>query len=429
MYRIAICIMTRNREELVRDFLESCADHYTEAGIDICVYDSSDNDDTRRLVTQWQGRGRLLYSRLSPEMSLYEKELLIFREHGEKQSYDFISLSNDATQFSREDMNKVLSLLDRSYDFVVYDNEPGIGTRQFTDPEELFMTYCEAYHLGSSMVNVHTMLRDVDWESYRPVFGPGGGDAFLFYYRRFLELDSFRALHVEIETRRMSALKKDSYYNSDNVLAAMNVVHSFEGLPDYYKRKWELCRRFNSEALMGGISDFVLYRKQGTFNLRRLLGCWKMWDKMTFVPRGRLLLLAMTPRGVLLRSSARKRARCLKELRTFCDRHAQIAVYGAGNHGAAWGEYLSRHGIAFDFYCVTKRKPGKYEFMGHPVRVFDELGDSAAETGFIVALSKDNTAQVLPGLRSAAGDAHVFYDPQFETEIREETGYQAYSAI
>jgi hypothetical protein len=319
--------------------------------------------------------------------------------------------------------------METSYDYIVFDNEPGIGTQVFTDPEKLFMTYCEAYHVGASMVNVHTMLANVDWGRYETVFMPDGGETFLFYYNRFLEIETFRALHIEITARRMSALKTRSVYNGDNVQAALNVIHAFGQLPDHYTRKWEICRRFNAEALMYNLSDVLLYRKQGVFTLKRVLRHWRLWDKITYIPRWKLLLVAMLPQKGLIRWSDRQKARGLKRLRQFYAKHRQIAVYGAGNHGAAFGQYLENHDLPVAFYCVSRRKPGKYEFMGRPVRVFDELAEEKDGTGFIVALAKRNAPQVLPELMRTVGEEHVFYDTLYETKIREEVGYQSYSAI
>lgn len=428
-YSIAFCMITYERSELVREFLNNCLSYYVECGIDIYIYDSSVGDDTKRLVEEWPDQKHLSYTRMPSELLLYEKERLIFQEYGEKQEYDFVWLSNDSTQYSREDVRRILSGLDSAYDYIVFDNERGIGTREFTDPEELFMSYCEAYHVGASMVNVHTMLFHVAWERYENVFSPTGGESFLFYYFRFLELNSFCALHIEIESRRLSALKKRSVYNVDNIQAAVNVAHAFEQLPDYYTRKWEICRRFNAESLMINASDVLLYRKQGIFTLYRVLQHWSLWKKITYIPRWKLLLFALLPQNVLIQCSDWKKEYNLKRLRQFCKAHARVAIYGAGNHGAAFGEYLIAHDIPFDFYCVTRRKPGKYVFMEHPVHTFDEVSDAYDEIGFVVALSRKNAPQVLPTLRRTVGKQHIFYNRSYETAIREEMGYQAYSAI
>ena len=85
--------------------------------------------------------------------------------------------------------------------------------------------------------------------------------------------------------------------------------------------------------------------------------------------------------------------------------------------------------MEFYAYCVSRRKPGKFSFREHPVYTFEQLEPALDGIGFIVALQKTSADEVLPTLREKTGEKHVFYDPAFEMDIRDELGYQAFSGF
>lgn len=428
-HSVALCIPTHGRSELVRDFLESCADYYIPSGVDIYYYDSSADRQTEAVVTSWKDQEHVHYIRMEGA-PLGEKLLRIFQGDGLRKEYDFLWLSNDATQFIPSDLALILQNLSESYDFIEFDNFPNIETRVFTDPDELLGANTNCVHIGASVMNVRTMLRDVDWSKYEKYFTDGqaynNNSYYIFYFVRFLELNNFHALHLRISGMRVSPLKKSTFYSHDLVSQTVeNTVAVHCQLPVRYSNRWKSCAWCASMIVLGTFSDILLYRREGFYSLRHFIRYWSNWDKVTSLPRSQLFIAAILPRRFLTWQYEKRKQNGLKRLRDFCERHKKIAIYGAGTRGNVMGEYMELHHIPYDCYCVTSRRPGKTEFRQHPVRAFSEIdAEELKDTGFVLSLYQIYLDEVLSALLEKVDRRDILYDIQFDKDIRYELGYR-----
>ncbi len=401
-------------------------------------FDSSEDDATEKAVLNWPEQEHLFYISLPQEMTLNEKFLRIFKRTDLKKDYDFLSISNDSTQHSAEAVQLLAEQLDLKYDFIDLGYQEKLKTRVFTDPDEYLLDcVVSIQHIGASLMNTHTMLTGIAWSKYEAFFLARGesewsamGADLLFYLQRFLELEHFHALHIQI-TRRMrkfSALKKTSFYERDMIrFMCEGWVHTFAQISDAYTNKWKACREAGSAYTMRMASDFLLYKRQGLYSLPVFLRYWRVWDKVTRVPRPQLILVSLPPRAWVERYYQRRMERGTRRLKAFCESFPRIMIYGAGGHGYVYGAYLTDQGQAYEGFCVSSRKPGKEVYAGHPVYELSELEGKLEQIGFIVALQRLNAEAVLPMLRGKTDAKHIFYDPSFESDIRYELGYQAFS--
>lgn len=439
-YSVALCIPTYERSDLVRDFLENCGRDYADAGIDIYYYDSSESDDTANVVQSWPEQEHLFYVRLPHTITLNEKMYRIFRGNDLKKPYDFISLSNDSTQHSREALQLLQEHMSLDYDFIDVGYQSALQTKAYSDPDEYLLECIESIqHIGSTFLNVRTMLTGVDWDSYAPVFlsrgGPGwshmGADLYL-YFRRFLALEHFSALHLHIERwmRRTSPLRKSSFYEKDMIrYACEGWVQTFDRLPDAYISKWDACRKSASKYIMTGVSDFFLYRRRGLFSLPVFFRYWAVWEKVTYVSRFALFYASLIPRSWLEKRYSERERKGLQKLKAFCGRFPRTVIYGAGNHGYAYNAYMELHQLDYEAFCESRKKPDKNQFAGHAVYSLAELEADLENIGFIIALQELNAKEVVPMLKQKIGDYHIFYEPLFEAEMRCQLGFEAFGTM
>lgn len=436
-YNIALCIPTRNSAAMVQDFLERCSSHYIGTGIDIYYYDSSEDDATKEVVCGWEkNKNHIHYIRMPAETTLAEKQLHILMGRGLKKSYDFLSLSNDSTQYSAKVIQQIVNGICLEYDFIVYSNDKELKTRTYTNPD-LFLLECGRWsmHLGGSMMNVHTMLNEVDWDAYRNLFDPVSGEYsdvismgayYGFYFRRFLEMPSFRAMHLEIERRSLSPLKRRSmYYNMVIPYLCEGWVRTFRQIPDEYTNKWIVCRATASQYVSGTKSAFLLLRSQKQYYISHFFQYWSVWKKITPVPRRSLFWIACIPPKLIIWFYEQRKRIGKKKLEDFCRRHSQVYVYGAGNHGSVYGKYLDSIGQPYVF-CATTVREEKKELMGRPIFAIDQVVKHLDGVGFIVAMTQRNAKSVLGRLTEEAGKEHIFYDEAFDIDLRSEFGYQSF---
>ena len=437
-YSLALCIVTCGRSELISDFLNNCANSYADAGIDLYFFDSSEDEATEKAVLEWPERNGLFYVRLSPETTLNEKFLRILQETDLKEKYDFLSISNDSTQHSAEALQLLMDRVDLKYDFIDLGYQETLKTREYTDPNEYLLKCVESImHIGASWMNVHTMLTGVDWNEYESLFllrgdteWSGMGADVCFYLRRFLEVEHFCVLHLQI-TRRMrkfSALKKSAFYERDMIrYLCEGWIQTFDHVPSAYTDKWKACREAASAYTTRTVSDFLLYKRQGLYNLSAFLKYWRVWNKVTKLPRWQLFLASLLPRAWVERYYTRRAERGVRRLKAFCESFPRVMIYGAGGHGYVYGSYLTEQGIRYDGFCVSSRKPGKDTYAGYPVYELEQLDSQLKEIGFVIAMQRLNAEAVLSVLREKTDAKHIFYDPSLESNIRNKMGYQAFS--
>lgn len=449
---LAICIATYERPELIAEYLKNCAGNYADAGVDIYFYDSSKTDSTEKTVQSWPDKEHVFYVRIPSEKHLSEKMLMILQGYGLKKNYDFISLSNDATQYSKAAMKYLTSKLNSGYDFAVYmyyakkkfikpPDDP--GTETISRPQQFFLQCgVECLHLGTTFINVRTMLKNVDWSKYEYLFVHTGsadewhsmGGYFAFYFNRFLELKRFRSLVVYFTKQRTmrwtSALKKNTIYDQD-LLPYMceSWPRTYGLLDERYHRRWKVCRRAASAYITGTPSDFILFRRLGLFSPEILSKYWDRWRKISKVPRPLLAVIAALPQETLQKRYERRKRNGLQKLERFCRTHSNILIYGAGTSGQILDNYMTERGMTFKGFCVTIRKPGKETFDGYPVYVFKKLSkDKLSNIAFILAMRRGNANQVLYELKKRhVKPKQIFYYDEFLADIRSEMGYVCYS--
>lgn len=437
---LAICIITYERAESVRAFLENCAAYYIAAGADIYYYDSSRNDETEMIVTTWTDKDHVHYLRLPPELTPNEKMYRVFQGFGWEKHYDFMALTNDSNQFSQRAVEHLMQCLRKTYDIIVYTEK----TYKSCDPQEFFNVCGRGLmHLGCTFVNVHTVLENVNWAKYEDIFAPPDkkedwaemGAYFIFYFRRILELRPFSALSLSLtgrKTNRWSLPERKKTIYDHNMIQYLceGWMRTYERIPNDYKEKWKVCAKAASIYATGRLSDFYLYKRKEMFGWTDFVKYWDTWSKVTEIPRVLLAFPAITPRKILKICHESKMNWKEKQMETFCRRHKRVFIYGAGTNGAIVGSYMTAHGMGYEAYCTTEKKPGKDFFKGYPVYEFEELFvDCDENTGFVIAMRQRNAKAVLRALEKCIDAKHCFYYPMLVADIREEMGCSAYSGF
>ena len=191
---IAVCIPTYERCEVVKDFLNTCAELYISYGLDIYYYDSSVSDKTLYVVSEWiKKSNNIYYIKMPSNMPSNIKVFNIFSGYGLKKQYDFIWVCGDAIQFSYTAINNLMSKIDKTYDIIQMNSRDfdKIGTREYTDYNE-YLRDCawELTLYGSAILNVNTILKDVDWKFYKKIYSKENLINFShvgFYFTRICE--------------------------------------------------------------------------------------------------------------------------------------------------------------------------------------------------------------------------------------------------
>jgi len=428
---VALCIVTYERSNIVQDFLINCSAYYIQAGIDIYYYDSSVSDKTESVVCNWPDQDHIYYIRMPSEMRPSTKVYKIFQGYGLRKDYDFIWLSNDGLQCSSPAIEHLMSNLSLEYDIVepCHTDRENIGTKIFTDPNE-YMQMC-AWHLtlfGATLLNSHTMLNNVDWACYENKFlVPGMVFSHVrFYFNRILELEQFHALFLSLPHSmiRESKLKKDiGWRKRFFFVLCEDWVRTIENLPEIYTGKKTSCVKFGDLFVLRKSELFYHFRSSGLYSFNVYWKYRDAWEKVTSLPKSKLLLAALTPKSLISLNRERNVHIGLSKLKKFCSTHPRVVIFGTGVTGEIYDKYFKESGLSYEAFCVSHRKPNKKDFLNHPIYELDEIKKYPGDIGIVVALIDENAKEVLSVLQDIFGDSCIFYDSRFIESARRKVGY------
>lgn len=432
---LALCIPTYERSNMVEEFLVNYSSYYIQAGIDIYYYDSSVSDHTKDVVCSWPDQDHVHYIRMPSEMHGNIKVYKIFQGYGLKKSYDFIWLTNDGIRCLESAIEQLMSNLSLEYDMVQISQldckHKNVGTRVFTDPNE-YMQLC-GWHLnlfGAVVLNNHTMLNCVDWTYYEGKFlvEPLINYSHVsFYFYRILELDQFCALHLSVAPRLIqnSYLKKATNWSRILFYIVCEAwVQTIDGLPDCYTNKKQTMIDIGDLSLLRNMAQIYRYKELGIYSMRIFLKYWTVWNRVTSLPRWRLLLAAVIPRPMVKTFYSLRRTIGQMRLQKFCATHKKIIIYGANVMGDLYAQYFDKLGLTYEAFCVSRRKVSQQEKLGHPIYEFSELKYLAGDMGFVLAMQEDSVREVLSMVQKTVEDHDIFCNLNFSKDIRFALGYE-----
>ena len=259
--KLAMCIPTYNRPEVIQELVEKIAPRYWQYGFDLYIYDSSENTQTEQIVQTWIDRcEKLHYVKIDSKIHSNLKVYNIFKEFGEALEYDYLWVCTDAISWSDHVLDSIGKCMQQGYDIVIpnYRDMENLGDREYTDENALFLD-C-AWHMtlyGSTILKVSTMLQKVNWdELIEKYMVPEciNHSHVAFYFEKIKKLDHWRAIHLSFSDkdmilsrlRRVSGWRKETFYVWCYCWPTM-----INKLPDTYKNKKEVIKKhgINSQIL------------------------------------------------------------------------------------------------------------------------------------------------------------------------------------
>ncbi|RKJ42005.1 hypothetical protein D7X94_00565 [Acutalibacter sp. 1XD8-33] len=438
MRKIAMCIPIYRTYELAQEFLENYSKNYLETGIDIYYYDSTPDDSVKSVIDKWVDNDRIFYLKMDSKLHSSEKVFKIYQGYGLQYEYQYIWLCNDGIRCSKMALETISLQLAENYDFIVLDplstsrTDQNIEKNQkvFYSQSEFFDKCLVATRLyGGTILNARTMLAGVDWERYESAYLKQGETmiwhAYMsFYFHRILELETFSAVYLPFRSdgMRISELKADSQWtNGFFFVLCEGLVQTIRELPDCYLNKQTICVRNTEELYFDRLSTLIrAYRRDNRYSLKVFLHYFQVWDWVTSIPRWQLFLAALVPKWTVSAIGAYHKRMGQRKLEKLCRTHSRIILYGAGGCGYVYSDYFKKMGMDYEAFCVTRRKPGKFQYCGHPVYELEELKSNLNNVGFIVAVGGNSTGVVFQNLLALVDRKDIFFEPKFQAEIRYE---------
>lgn len=416
--KLAVCIPTYNRPQVIQEFIEKIAPRYWRHGFDIYVYDSSEDERTECIVRAWINKCKKLHyvgvdSKIPSNLKVYN----IFKKFGDSLDYDYLWICTDAISWSDCVLDSIEKFMQQGYDMILPNQRDveNIGNKEYTDENALFLD-C-AWHMtlyGATILKTSSMLTNVNWneliERYMVPESINHSHV-AFYFEKIKNLDNWRAIHLSFKNedmtvsslRKNSGWKKETFYVWCHCWPAM--IHK---LPDIYKNKNEVIKKNGINSLVLGYPNLKKLREENILN-SEIYRCYKKeWVYLTNVSRFTIWRLSITPRSLLHSRYYYRDLRIKKRIVKFCNKFDKIYIYGAGKKADRYTKYLNELEIPFEAYMVSKitENGGTKEY--HKVIPYNEKLMKDGKIGILFALNKKNAKEVIKSISHTIDYKKIF---------------------
>lgn len=301
---IVICMPTYNRPELVEDTLKYELSALKEFGIDIYVYDSSNNDLTENIVNIYINKGydNLYYVKLDCNITLKDKVFSIYNFYGFKREYKYLWLKNDVFGIRDTILNKISEYYNEKYNLILINNRDNekIGIKKYNNINEFFDDCAWRSTLFGSVILRCDLIKEVSLKELEKKYGDIEFYHVGLYFESISHIKDFNAIHIGTEDGIIySNLKKGSYWEKKLFQVWCYCwQESIYKLPNIYinkaltiKKLGVLSELFSRTGIINarikGIYNFKIYKKY----INRIL-------KISNLKKSELLLISLTPKVI-----------------------------------------------------------------------------------------------------------------------------------
>lgn len=217
---LEMAMITYNRPSFVKEWLDSCCQKIIDFNILLSIYDSSENEDTRDIVNDYNKicKGYIKYVRLPSSTTGGYKYLYPILETKAK----YLMVVGDSRCHSMEGLAKnVFPNISSKYDLIVlsYYNDEKNDKKEFNDLEsfleECFIPItCCGFTIFN--MNVFALLRNDKREADRlnSLYRDKYGFAYLGYYLDCYSKSSKKSILLKSPWKELSSMKKHAYWHS-----------------------------------------------------------------------------------------------------------------------------------------------------------------------------------------------------------------------
>ena len=399
--RLCICMPTCNRSECIDRVLKEELEILKKTDIDICIYDSSDNDDTERLVSDYQHRGyqNLFYRQVDHAIHPNRKAYGIFKE-AEQMGHDYVWLIHDHTYCNDEKgLLNIMEALSEGYDFYLLNMQSNnFRMIEIKDLDEFLMLGAWPLNsFGASILKVSSFIKGTDW---RKISKKYLGKKTLnyahigFYYERAAQIKDVRICKVELPREYFLDFlryEKTSWDKETIRICTECWGGNILKLPNVYTCKYQALKTQDRWFLSK--YKLIFYKKSGQFHIRSFMRYHKWFRLLSPESYWQNLMIAVFPFKVSKYICCHKLVKQIKKAQL---RNEKVFIYGAGRHAVECADLLKNIGVEYDAFIVTSKE-------GNPENLLDH---SVCEAG--VVLKKERALVIIAILTSGVREVEKY---------------------
>lgn len=368
MNKIAVCVPTYNRPDKIWEVLEKEIGFLQRHDVDMHIFDSSENAETRKNITEYSQYKNLYYHEIASDIRSNAKVFYIYQEYARQ--YEYIWVIHDHTVFTEDALCYILEHLeeDISYYFLEIQSH-AYAWEDVTDLEQLlYETAWLSGRFGTVIVRSTPFLCDVDWKYFNRKYlteTMWNYSHIGFYFERASQVTDFRARIIKFPRDLFSDIsrsQKTGWYRDSIRICLECWGEVISSLPECYTNKREVLR--TQDKWFISKYSLITYKRNKVYGIRQYWN-YRKWIQIIAPDEKRnAFLIAFLPNFVSQRLYTGRLISVIKRMRS---EGRKICIYGAGRHAIECMDYLEACGVGIDAFLVTKKEGNPERIRSYPV--------------------------------------------------------------
>lgn len=292
--KMAVCIPTYERPEVVEDVLQHCVGLYRRYGLDVYYYDSSRDNRTKEVIESYQKAGyeNLHYIWVDPEMNKVD---LVFTMDGVQKEYEYMWYLRDRCWCEEKTLRLMYRAMENEHDLIFLDVGHPEETEelQICRDADVFYHRCGDYatSMDATLYNVKTMLKDdFSMEGFKAKYDGEYSKSFQHFLFLFEQLSKKKKPDVCLLSGKNMAVvhsREGVSTWSDKRLEiwAKHWVQANEALPECYTDRGDIIKRTASFPwILGDVNHLVKLHDEGILTPEYFEEIKEYWKKVSDIP-------------------------------------------------------------------------------------------------------------------------------------------------
>lgn len=376
MNKMAVCILTYDRDDLITEFLKTQVELYEQFEVDVWIYDSNENHVCGKTIKEYiKLYSNLYYVEVNSNLHSNKKALQIIKGYGRTKKYDYIWFTQDAFRIEQDELESIIEIVQNDFDIITIANDDSkcLSSKEYYDVREYFKD--SAWKLtgyGNCILKTSSMIDNADWDKIEKKYLVDTCINYAhvgYYFEQLLLIEQPKMFykHVNYGKYYMSKLKKQPSWIENVFHIICEVwVGLIDKLPDYYDvYKKEVIKSLCIDANFFSFRKFIYYRKLDIYNMDIYNKYKNIWPMLCDLDEDFLKKLAETE---LNEVENFENYRILK----FYEKYRNIYIYGSGIVANEVVEILKRNKKDWISFLVSDVSLNKQNLHNHNIVKFEK---------------------------------------------------------
>lgn len=303
--KMVVCMPTCGHPNVIEDVLQHCAEVYQRYALDVYFYDSSKDDETKKVIESYQEKGydNLYYIAVDSELPVVNKFERIFMLDGVEKEYKYMWYLRDRCWCEEKTLKLMYKAVSGEHDLVFLDvgHPECIEEVSICNDANAFYHRCGDYatSMDTTIYNINTILKSqMDFEAFREKYDGEYRQTFFHYLIIFDQISKKRTLDLCLLAGANvllyhSTLGKSGWGNNRIQTWGEKWILANDNLPDCYTEKGDVIKRTASFPwILGDINILIDLHNIGVLTPQYYEKIKEIWPRLSDIPLEKLKQIA-----------------------------------------------------------------------------------------------------------------------------------------